>query len=134
MDFTANAWIASSTFPQHDRETAHYGTEEDDDVVLVAAIGPYPAGTLLSVFLAGLYGAVTALTSTNPTVASFTASAILSGGALHIDAVKIRTMTGSLTGNAVVALGGSTSFPADAVIRPAVASLTADAMVIDLVC
>ena len=137
----AAAVLISNTFPQHDRTAAHYGFEWDDDVILSAAIGPYPAATPLNVFLAGLYGSIQAFTGTYATVASFTAGAYLSGGVVRANAVVRRVQTGSLyignnngTGGAYIVRGGVASFTGSAWIQAATKAFSADAMLVDNVC
>jgi len=77
---TAGAWISSGDLLRHDRQDAHFGTEQDVDVVLAERIGPYPAGTTLAAFLAGLSDTIAHLASSVYYVGGFTADALIKGG------------------------------------------------------
>lgn len=135
MSFTVSAWIASTSLPTHDRLLDHSGSEPDTVVVLSAAVGPYAAGTTLDVFLAALYAAaLTAANSSNATVKSFTAHAWITGGVFSVNSSLVGTVSASTTASAEIIGGAVASLSADALLIPAVKTLTINAYLTEDVC
>lgn len=127
----ADAYISARTFPQHDRDVAHYGFEYDEDVILSATIGPWPTGTPLDVVLAGMYQTFSTLSLTPNTFAVFTADAYVAWS-YTANAVITKAMpTATFTADA--AWGQGWSLTVDAWLYRAFA-LTADAVVVENVC
>lgn len=123
-NFTGDAVIAARNFTgdatlvgprqRHNRTTDHEGTQDDTTVVLSAAIGPYAAGTTVHDYLVALTARLTALEDNVRYWGTFTGNAYI---ALHWlgNAVLKKTISGTLTGDAVITHGGS--FTGNAVIR-----------------
>lgn len=123
---SAGAWISSGDLLRHDRQDAHFGTEKDDDVVLSERIGPYPAGTTLAVFLAGLSDAMAHIASNVYYVGGFAADAVIKGAhffaaAEIFDGAEVQS---SLAAQWVITGTFSDSFEMDALIAPSCSSET----------
>lgn len=125
--FTASAVIVGGR-QRHHRTRDHFGTEEDDVVVLSAAIGKYAAGTTVATMLADLVARLESLEGSNHRVGSFTASAFIQP-VIRANAVIQRTQSGSFTANAVITKGGTLSLNAT-IRRTQTGSLTANAVIV----
>ena len=119
------------SYPQHDRTEAHLGVEEDDTVALSSAIGPYPAGTLLADFLAGLWQQLSSVDA-NRHVATFTMDAYIARR-FTLDAVIRATRSTNFFLDAYIFRGGTGSFTLDARIkRTTTNSFTMSALLVRL--
>lgn len=127
-NFSARAVIAGGRW-QHDLENDHFGSLPDVMVAISSPIGKWPEGTPLHVVLQDLYSRVVTATSANRRVGAFTANAFIDPDFFKIDAILKRSMTGSMTADAVFDLVGTKNFTVDAVLR-ALGSMTVDAILV----
>ena len=122
--FTGDAFIRGDG-QKHHRLYDHDGSDSDLNVVLSQRVGPYEEGASVHSVLDDLMARILRLENYDRVRSSFTGDAHISTNAFTGDAVILKSIEDSFTGDAFVAFGGS--FTGDSHLQPA---FTGDAYII----